>query len=82
MAAKFTKTVLEAGSGPLPQAKQFVTVAADLYLAEGNVGIWSTHKPSGFLFPANKPNPFTYQAGVGSVVPGYGVPLVDGHDIV
>ena len=53
-------------------------VAADLYLAdlakpEGKgTAIWSTHKPSGFLFSASSgPQPFTYEAGVGGVVTGW-----------
>ncbi|KAJ3192477.1 Peptidyl-prolyl cis-trans isomerase fkbp12 [Irineochytrium annulatum] len=68
----FTKEVLQAGNGPRPQPRQQVTVRADLYLAAGMKGIWSTHEPSGFLFNADGgPKPFTYQAGVGSVVKGW-----------
>ncbi|GCA62516.1 peptidyl-prolyl cis-trans isomerase, FKBP-type [Kipferlia bialata] len=70
--ASFTKTVLKAGSGACPSRGSTVTVAADLYLAENNKAIWSTHKPSGFLFSAeNGPQPFTYQAGVGGVIKGW-----------
>jgi hypothetical protein len=72
MAATFTKQILKAGSGATPQAKQNVTVSADLYLAGSMQGIWSTHKPSGFLFSAQSgPQPFTYVSGVGSVVRGW-----------
>jgi FKBP-type peptidyl-prolyl cis-trans isomerase len=76
MMATFTKTVLKAGNGPTPRKNQRVTVAADLYLADANggkgTGIWSTHKPSGFLFSAkNGPEPFEYEAGVGGVVRGW-----------
>lgn len=64
--ATYTKTVLTPGSGPKPLPKQYVTVSADLYLANPDgtpgQGIWSTHKPSGFLFAANSgPQPFEYQ---------------------
>ncbi len=48
-----------------------MTVAADLYLKADMTKIWSTHQPSGFLFPAKDgPQPFTYQAGVGGVIKG------------
>ena len=64
----FTKTVLTPGDGPKPMPNQYVTVEADLYLAdpsaEGGKGtaIWSTHEKAGFLFPAaSPPVPFTYQ---------------------
>ena len=74
--ATFTKEILSPGNGPTPQPKQMVTVSADLYLADASggkgTGIWSTHKPSGFLFSASSgPQPFEYQAGVGSVVAGW-----------
>ena len=64
----FTKTILTPGGGPKPMPNQYVTVEADLYLAdpsaEGGKGtaIWSTHEKAGFLFPAaSPPVPFTYQ---------------------
>ncbi|KAG1665099.1 hypothetical protein FOA52_007790 [Chlamydomonas sp. UWO 241] len=67
----FSKEILIPGNGPTPQKGQYVTVSADLYLATGT-GIWSTHKPSGFLFSATGgAQPFEYQAGVGGVVPGW-----------
>ena len=72
----FTKTIVTPGNGPTPQKHQKVTVAADLYLSDGSggkgTGIWSTHKPSGFLFSATRgPEPFEYEAGVGGVVTGW-----------
>ena len=74
--ATFTKTILTAGDGPTPKKNQKVTVSADLYLADASggkgTGIWSTHKPTGFLFPATRgPEPFEYEAGVGGVVRGW-----------
>lgn len=64
----FAKTILTPGAGPKPMPNQYVTVEADLYLAdpsaEGSKGtaIWSTHEKAGFLFPAaSPPAPFTYQ---------------------
>ena len=64
----FAKTILTPGGGPKPMPKQYVTVEADLYLAdpraEGSKGkaIWSTHEKDGVLFPAASPAvPFTYQ---------------------
>ena len=68
----FTKETLQAGSGPSPQKGQMVTVSADLYLKDGMKGIWSTHKPQGFLFSAqNGPEPFSYKSGVGGVIRGW-----------
>lgn len=72
MSKTFTKTVLKEGSGPQVKAGAQVTVSADLYLAADKTGIWSTHKPSGFLFSASGgPKPFTYQASVGGVIKGW-----------
>ena len=50
---------------------QTVTVAADLKLATGTA-IWSTHKPSGFLFSATSgPQPFSYKSETGGVIRGW-----------
>jgi len=69
--ATFTKEILKEGSGATPQTNQQVTVSADLYLAKDMTGIWSTHKPSGFLFSATGgPEPFSYASGVGGVIKG------------
>ncbi|GAX77023.1 hypothetical protein CEUSTIGMA_g4470.t1 [Chlamydomonas eustigma] len=73
----FTKVILKSGEGPRPQPHQYVTVQADLYISDKSrskgTPIWSTEKSRGFLFPAPEsgPQPFTYQAGVGSVVKGW-----------
>jgi len=66
--ATFVKTVLKPATGPLIQARQKVTVSANLYLSDGMVAIWSTHETP-FLFPAT--GPFEYVAGVGGVITGW-----------
>jgi len=72
MEKTFEKTVLKQGSGKGIEKGASVTVAADLYLEDGMKGIWSTHKPSGFLFAAeNGPQPFTYSAMTGGVIRGW-----------
>eukprot|EP00511_Aplanochytrium_stocchinoi_P002463 CAMPEP_0204823200 /NCGR_PEP_ID=MMETSP1346-20131115/1294_1 /ASSEMBLY_ACC=CAM_ASM_000771 /TAXON_ID=215587 /ORGANISM="Aplanochytrium stocchinoi, Strain GSBS06" /LENGTH=120 /DNA_ID=CAMNT_0051949751 /DNA_START=87 /DNA_END=449 /DNA_ORIENTATION=+ len=70
--ATFAKEILEEGNGSTPKSNQRVTVSADLYLKKDMTGIWSTHKPTGFLFSADKgPQPFEYTAGVGEVIKGW-----------
>lgn len=70
--ATFTKEIIKEGSGPCPAKGQKVTVAADLYLKADMKAIWSTHKPSGFLFSADGgPQPFSYSSGTGGVIKGW-----------
>lgn len=70
--ATFTKEIIKEGSGPSIREGQSVSVEANLYLAANNTAIWSTHKSSGFLFPAKGgAQPFTYASGTGGVIKGW-----------
>jgi hypothetical protein len=75
MSTTFEKKILKGGSGAPPAVGANVTVEANLYLAQADktrgTAIWSTHQPSGFLFPSASPSPFSYSSGTGGVITGW-----------
>ena len=71
----FEKKILKEGSGSPPAKGANVTVEANLFLANADksrgTAIWSTHQPSGFLFPSATVTPFSYSSGTGGVITGW-----------